>query len=300
MTDTQILRRILAEAKKLGGPHELIKQFSANITLEERSVELSFVEAAKRRTIALMDQQLKKRYEDERLAQEKHEQFLAHIKQEHDQQLARMKEEQTRFTNKIAAERMQLTNERDAMKNENATLAERKQAMGNEIAIGLWLLALVRNDPQVLGAHKLFLSELMDPKRTTLPAWTDLMANAILKLARRELTNYGMLVPVAELEAAKREAAIAKQEASSDRFIRNSVVKSISTFINNPMKMTTDQKRVLLEIYAQLVGHTQEGFAQLMKRFESSEKCPAHRVPMVFDYQQGQWICPIFSCMFRR
>jgi hypothetical protein len=126
------------------------------------------------------------------------------------------------------------------------------------------------------------------------------MANAILKLARRELTNYGQLVPVEELQTAKKEAATAKQEACSDRFIRNSVVRSISTFINNPLKMTTDQKRVLLSMYAQVGGHTQEGFAQLMQRFESSEKCSAHLVPMVFDYQRGQWICPIFGCMYRR
>jgi len=289
LTDTQILRRILAEAKKLGGPDELIKQFSANITLEDRTVELSFGIEAKQRTIALMDERLKQLYEDDRLAQEKHEQLLAH-----------MKEEQTRFANEINAEKIQLTSERDALKNENVNLAEQKHGMKNEIAIGLWLLALVRNDPQVLRTHKAYLSELMDPQQTALPPWTDLMAHTILKLARKELTSHGLLVPVEESEEAKKEAATAKQEASSDRFIRNIVVKSISTFNDNPMKMTTNQKRVLLEIYAQLVGHTQEGFAQLMKRFESSEKCPAHRVPMVFDYQQGQWICPTFSCMFRR
>lgn len=289
MTDTQILRRILAEAKKLGGPNELIRQFSANITLEERSVELSYGIEAKQRTITLKDAQLKQQSEADRLAQEKHE-----------QQLARMREEQTRFANEITAEKTQLTNERDAMKNENSTLAWQQHGMKNEIAIGRWLLALVRNDPQILEAHKLYLSELMDPKQTTLPPWTDLMANAILTLARRELTNYGQLVPVEALETAKKEAATAKQEASSDRFIRNSVVKSMSTFINSPLKMTSDQKRVLLEMYAQLAGHTQEGFAQLMKRFESSERCPAHSVPIVFDYQRGQWICPTLSCMFRR
>lgn len=130
--------------------------------------------------------------------------------------------------------------------------------------------------------------------------WTETLAYTLIKLVRRELTDLGLLVPKNELDETKSTLAITKLQSTNDRSVLNHILGPLERFTRNPMKMTTDQKRVLLEAYVQTGAHTHIGFSQLIKRLESSEKCAAHGIVMVFDYRQLKWVCPTFNCTFRR
>lgn len=282
-----MLRRIFDEAKKYGGPTELIRQMNLNITLESRSKQLDFGIEARQRTIIQLDARLKQLLEYDREVAKAHEKVLADTTAS-----------KKRLMDEFDGEKTRGEKEKETRKSEISNLTNNIAKLNGEIQIGKWLLALISRDPEALELLKRVTCILEHEQPTV--ALTDALAYQFIRLAREDLTESGQLVPRSELEQAKNAVAFARLQSTDDRILVNYLLDSITRFKRNPRKMTTDQKRVILEAFAQCEAETQEGFAQLIKRLESSEKCAAHGTLMVFDYQQRQWICPTLSCSFRR
>lgn len=288
MTNSDMLRRILDEAMKLGGPKELVRQYDLNRTLEERGNQLSISIEARQRTIAQTDERIRQRTEADRISQQAHENHLAHM-------AAEKKQKTDQFNAELAQQKEQL----DQGKSEIYNMNQEKQKISDEITIGKWLMAVVRRNPEALRLVRLVAS-LMEHEQTSPVTWTDTLAYKLITLARREMTDLGLLVPKRELDEVKNSLALTKLQSMNDRSILNRILDPVSKFNKYPMRMTTDQKKVFIETYVQTGSHTQEGFAQLVKRLKASEKCVIHGTEMEFDYQLRKWICPTLNCTFRR
>jgi DNA repair exonuclease SbcCD ATPase subunit len=276
--DVELIKRVIEELKKRGmDPKELVRQLELNLRLEDKTIQLDHGIEARERTIALREQHLKQLADDDARMQKAHEEQIA----------------------KHNAERTGLENELARLKDEIRNANETKTGLGNEITIGRWLLALVRRNPEALRLLELAASLVKDEPSPP-PNWTETVAYSFLTLARKELTDLGFLVPKKALDQAKLELFTANQRLKNCQSTLNDRLDSILEFTKHPEKLTTEQKRVLLETFTQLRAETQQGFAQLMKQVESSEKCPIHNTPMVFDLPQRQWVCRFLGCSSRR
>jgi len=283
-----MLTRILEESKKAGGPTELRRQLDLNLSLEDRKQQLDMGIEARLRTIKQLDDRIKRLIEDDRSTQQAHEKHLANI-------AAEEKRQTEEFNAKRSTQKQELENG----ENNIAKMKQESERLNDEIIIGKWLLALINRNPDALELVKR-VAYLVEQEENPPANWTETLAYTLIKLARRELTDLGVLVPKRELDETKSTLTLTQLQSMNDRSILTHVLNPVSKFNRDPMKMTTDQKRILLEVYAQTGAYTHAGFTQLIKRLESSEKCIQHGTLMVFDYKQLKWICQIFSCTFSR
>ena len=289
MTNTEMMKKIFEETEKAGGPKELVRQLSLNTTLENRKKELGDAIEARGRTIGRLDLTIQERLKADQKSQQQHEENIERIKKEH-----------AKFVTNIKNEQYALTNERDGIRQEVEDAKKERDALGTAVASGRFFLSIVANDPELLRLHKQYMTHIIDPTQWEPPQLPDAVAFSIINAARDRFTRGGLLVPRDELEAAKKEAASAKQQSENDRFIRTWWVPAIQQFVRNPRKMSTEQKRVMLEAYAQSLGYTPERFRQLMKALESSERCMLHGSVMIFDYTLNKWRCTTPGCVCKR
>lgn len=275
--DIELIKRIIDELVRCNmDPKELVHQLALNVTLEDRTKQLNYHITALERTINQRDQRLKQLAEEDSKTQKAHEELLAKNKSE----ITEHEKASARLNDKILQ------------------LNDAKARIENEIAIGKWLIALIARTPEALQLLELVTS-LVKKDPSPHPNWTEDLAYAFLTLARKALTDLGYLVPKKALDEAKRAADTAERRSKTDRSMLNRHLDAIVNFTKNPKRLTTEQKRVLLETFIQTGAQTQEGFQQLMKQIESSETCPIHNRPMAFHYQQRQWICPVLGCSSR-
>lgn len=82
MTDVQMLKRILEESEKAGGPTELRRQLDLNLSLEDRQQQLDMGIEARLHTITQLDAKIQWLMTNERNAQLTYERRLANINAE--------------------------------------------------------------------------------------------------------------------------------------------------------------------------------------------------------------------------
>ena len=290
MLKLQDLRKLKAELERLG-LKEGVRQLELNTTLENRRHEMETGNEAIRNTRTILDENLAKRLQDDKLEQEKHEQRIAKNHQEHEE-----------FVRRTDAEKTRITNENDAIRKENAAIKTENLTLREENKLSRWILAIAQKDK---GAVQAGADYLLYPSKYHLteppPQLTDSMWRRLMTLLQNELTAEGLLVPVKSIIELKAKLAVARKESYINRMTIQLTLGLLQMFMQRPLEMTTDQRRAMLWVVKQIEPcRSPEGLRQFVKALENSETCPAHHMPMVFDDQRGQWVCPVQNCTCRR
>ena len=284
-------RKLDAETKRLGGAKEVVRQFQLNTTLQDRRNELETGNEALRRTRTILEENMAKRLNDDRLEQEKHEQRMAKIREGHDE-----------FVRRIYAEKTRMMRENDSFRNENVKLKAENFALSEENALSRWVLGIAAKDKKAVQAAAEYLSypskyHLAEPP----PQLTDSVRNGLLKALGDELTLGGLLVPVERVIEVKTDLAVARKESFNNRLTVQLVLGSLRMFLEKPLELTTDQRRAMLWIFIQIGPRSRQELMQLVNTLQNSETCSVHKgITMIFDDQRSKWICPVLNCTCRR
>ena len=282
------LRKAAQQIKKHGGVGELMRQLDLNVTLEDRRNELQTGVEARRTSQAALEANMQKRLNDDRVAQERHEQHLARMRQEHEQ-----------FVKAKAAERAKVTWENDQFRKENADLKQENLNLTTENRLSKWIIGLARHDKAAIDT----LHEYMKDKELQIEppsSMTNFMFEQLMQLARDALTRMGLLVPTSELDKLKVELAVARKQSFMDRLIVKLLLEACVALVRDPTNMTTDQRRLMLWVYTQIANHVRVSPLEVIRIIETSETCPVHNLPMRFDYTRRKWFCIVLNCSVRR
>src|SRR5208282_4808365 len=106
--------------------------------------------------------------------------------------------------------------------NNIAKMKQESERLNDEIIIGKWLLALINRNPDALELVKR-VAYLVEQEENPPANWTETLAYTLIKLARRELTDLGVLVPKRELDETKSTLTLtltlAQLQSMNDRSI---------------------------------------------------------------------------------
>ncbi len=224
--DVEKLRRYVTEFNKCGSGKELARQLDLNVSIEQRTIELTNGVEAQRRTGEMVRQHTEQLLEYDSKAQENHE-----------KQLSKMTEEQARNQNII-----------DSQKTEIADLAAQKNQLRVENAAGKWFVALLHRDPAALRTLQPYLGAMLNHPEDLDPTMLEAVFYQLMKIAEKELTSIGRLVSRKELNAAKSDALNAKYEADRYKLQLDRLSDLVGKFIEGPERMSTQQKRILLRL----------------------------------------------------
>ena len=275
----QELRKVKEELKRSGGLKGLTQKLDADASLEERAKRQEAGIQAMRNTRTSLDENMRKRLEEDRLAQERHEHFV---------QL-------------ITAESAQLMNQNDFLRSENAQLRKENAALTSDRELGLWFMKYISKDKKAVQDLAKYVSNPSKYHLNEQPAQlTDDIRKRLVTKLGDELTENGFLVPIERLVDVKMDLAKARKETFLYRITAEMSFAMLATFVHQPLNMTADQKRVLLWSIKQINHGSWDGIPQLVTVLQNSESCTQHRVAMVFDYQRARWVCPVFNCTSRK
>ena len=292
--DYPLIKRIMEECAKYGGPTELARQLSLNTNLEERNKELQELNNFLTRTRDSIQERIKDFEKQEAETNRRRDDLLEEAKNLDGE--VRSKRNELENVTSTLAQRLNAKNEweaiRQRMEEELAKLSQAIDSSKTRLAPVLWVRSILeKNRPVLFQIEKEYVFNLLDKKQPE-QAYSDDTGHRIIDFLIDELTSRGTLVPRRLYDAI---VAQARQCADKTRQIR----EALHAFVYAPEKMNEEQRRALLIGLAAAELDSKDKFDELQKQAaEIGVQCPIHRMTMGWNPASLKWICPTLNCKF--
>ena len=290
--DYPLIKRIMEECEKYGGPRELARQLSLNVKLEDRNKELQQVNDSLTLTKGSLLQRIKEFEKQEAGANKRRDDALEESKVLDKQVDAKRKElEELQVT---LAKRVNAKNDWEVIHQAMQVDLE-KQRRGiisckQILAPAYWLRSILeQNRPVLYQMEKEYIINFVT-KEQPAPPYNDKTGDQIIDYIINELRTRGALVPrllyVEVLKEARRCADNMRE-----------IGRATYAFVHTPEKMSIEQRRALLISVAEL--DSKESFSELLKQAaEIGARCPLHGVKLSWDPLRRKWICRKLNCTY--
>ena len=292
--DYLLIKRIMEECAKYGGPLELARQLSLNKDLEERNHELQMLNDSLTRTRDSILERIQQFQGQEAEALKRRDDLLEEAKaldREVTSKKSELEEVVFSLAQKLNAkkdwEAIQQRMEEELAKLNLAIISCKKT-----LAPAYWVRSILEtNRPILFDLEKEYIVDFLNAKQPA-STYNDETGHRIIDFLIDELTRRGTLVPRILYDIVRATAALWANR------IRE-IGRTLDTFVRAPEKMTTEQRRMLLVGFAEAGLNSQDKFGELLKQAAEVEtQCPIHHNKMNWVPAQLKWICPAPNCNF--
>lgn len=292
--DTQLLKRALNEVKVAGGPKELTRQLSSNITLEHRRNELTDqINAYVRRKGQLGEefQQLVNSTGAELSKRDYYTNQTRDMKEQYDDVYMKLETLKVELASALGTKANW-----DTINQAIEANGKKNEQLGNElteeVAAAQWLISVLQeNRPALFACEREAVNRFLQQPQSQVP-YTENTAKTIIRLVIDRLKAHGDLVPGWKLTLAQMQLDDYKRHT-------NRMLDGIDAFLKNPSKATDDQKSAFLQAVAQRRNLGISGFRELVRNIEATFlKCPTHSGLLQWNMRIAKWICPVFNCTY--